>query len=99
VIIDEVQKIPQILDEIHRLIEKRKLNFCLTGSSARKLIYPQYKENRHSEPNEFKQDSFTKQKESFYRDIIARRPDQVKFLRGWLGRVAHTDKQSREMLV
>lgn len=34
-----------------------------SSSSARKLIYPQYKENRHSEPNEFKQDSFTKQKE------------------------------------
>jgi lysozyme family protein len=43
--------------------------------------------------------SFTKQKESFYRDIIARRPDQVKFLKGWLARVANTDKEARTMLV
>lgn len=37
VIIDEIQKIPALLDEVHRLIEKRKLKFILTGSSARKL--------------------------------------------------------------
>lgn len=37
VIIDEVQKIPELLDEVHRLIEERKLKFILTGSSARKL--------------------------------------------------------------
>ncbi len=37
VIIDEIQKIPMLLNEVHRLIEKRKLKFILTGSSARKL--------------------------------------------------------------
>ena len=37
VVIDEVQRIPAILDEVHRLIENRKLKFVLTGSSARKL--------------------------------------------------------------
>lgn len=37
VILDEVQKIPAILNEVHRLIERRKLKFILTGSSARKL--------------------------------------------------------------
>jgi uncharacterized protein len=37
VVLDEVQKIPDILNEVHRLIEKRKLKFILTGSSARKL--------------------------------------------------------------
>lgn len=37
VVIDEVQKNPALLDEVHRLIEKRKLRFALTGSSARKL--------------------------------------------------------------
>ena len=38
VIIDEVQKIPSLLDEVHRLIEsQKKLKFILTGSSARKL--------------------------------------------------------------
>jgi predicted AAA+ superfamily ATPase len=37
VVIDEVQKLPQLLDEVHRLIAKRKQTFLLTGSSARKL--------------------------------------------------------------
>jgi uncharacterized protein len=37
VVLDEIQKIPEILDEVHRLIESRKLKFILTGSSARKL--------------------------------------------------------------
>lgn len=37
VIIDEVQKIPHLLDEVHRLIESKKFKFILTGSSARKL--------------------------------------------------------------
>ena len=37
VIIDEVQKVPAILDEVHRLIEDEGLGFILCGSSARKL--------------------------------------------------------------
>ncbi|MBT3200203.1 MAG: ATP-binding protein [Phycisphaerales bacterium] len=39
VIIDEVQKVPQLLDVVHQLIEEkhRPLQFILTGSSARKL--------------------------------------------------------------
>ena len=37
VIIDEVQKAPAILDEVHRLIEDEGLSFVLCGSSARKL--------------------------------------------------------------
>jgi predicted AAA+ superfamily ATPase len=37
VVIDEIQKLPQLLDEVHLLIEQRKLRFLLTGSSARKL--------------------------------------------------------------
>jgi len=37
VILDEVQKVPQILDEVHWLIENKKINFILCGSSARKL--------------------------------------------------------------
>jgi hypothetical protein len=37
VVIDEVQKLPEILDEVHRMIEARGLTFLLTGSSARKL--------------------------------------------------------------
>jgi len=37
IIIDEIQKLPSLLDEVHRLIEARNLWFILTGSSARKL--------------------------------------------------------------
>lgn len=37
IIIDEVQKVPRILDAVHQLIEKYKVKFALTGSSARKL--------------------------------------------------------------
>jgi predicted AAA+ superfamily ATPase len=37
VVIDEVQKIPALLDEVHRLIEEGGYKFLLTGSSARKL--------------------------------------------------------------
>ena len=37
VVIDEVQKLPSLLDEVHRLIETRKMRFVLTGSSTRKL--------------------------------------------------------------
>lgn len=36
-VIDEVQKLPALLDEVHWLIENRAGNFILTGSSARKL--------------------------------------------------------------
>ena len=38
IIIDEIQKIPNLLDEVHWLIENRGLKFILCGSSARKLI-------------------------------------------------------------
>ena len=37
IIIDEIQKIPALLDEIHWLIENMGLRFILCGSSARKL--------------------------------------------------------------
>jgi predicted AAA+ superfamily ATPase len=37
IILDEVQRVPDLLNEVHRLIEKWKYKFILTGSSARKL--------------------------------------------------------------
>ena len=37
VVIDEVQKIPHLMDEIHWLIENRGFRFILSGSSARKF--------------------------------------------------------------
>lgn len=39
IIIDEIQKIPILLDEVHFLIEEYGRRFILTGSSARKLKY------------------------------------------------------------
>ena len=36
-VVDEIQKLPELLDEVHRLIEQRSIHFVLTGSSARKL--------------------------------------------------------------
>lgn len=37
IVIDEIQKVPALCDEVHRLIEHNKYRFILTGSSARKL--------------------------------------------------------------
>ncbi len=37
VVLDEIQKLPVLLDSVHRLIERQRLKFILTGSSARKL--------------------------------------------------------------
>lgn len=37
VVIDEIQRLPILLNEVHRLIEDRGIRFLLTGSSARKL--------------------------------------------------------------
>ena len=37
IVIDEIQKVPDLLDEIHWLIENKGISFLLTGSSARKL--------------------------------------------------------------
>ena len=37
VVVDEIQRLPNLLNEVHRHIEDRHLNFALLGSSARKL--------------------------------------------------------------
>jgi predicted AAA+ superfamily ATPase len=37
VVIDEIQRLPVLLNEVQRLIEERGIRFLLTGSSARKL--------------------------------------------------------------
>ncbi len=37
VVVDEIQRVPELLNEVHRLIEARRLRFVLTGASARKL--------------------------------------------------------------
>ncbi len=36
-VIDEIQKVPALLDEVHWLIERKQASFLLTGSSTRKL--------------------------------------------------------------
>ena len=37
VVVDEIQRLPNLLNEVHRFIEERQLVFALLGSSARKL--------------------------------------------------------------
>jgi len=37
VVVDEIQRLPVLLNEVHRLIEERGIRFLLTGSSVRKL--------------------------------------------------------------
>lgn len=37
VFVDEIQKIPDLLDAVHLLIENEKIKLVLTGSSARKM--------------------------------------------------------------
>jgi len=37
IVIDEVQRVPHLLHEVHRLIERHRYRFILTGSSARSL--------------------------------------------------------------
>src|SRR5262249_50074938 len=37
VVVDEVQRVPALLNEVHRFIEERRMRFVLCGSSARKL--------------------------------------------------------------
>jgi predicted AAA+ superfamily ATPase len=37
VVVDEIQRIPGLLNEVHRFIEDRQMRFVLLGSSARKL--------------------------------------------------------------
>ena len=37
IIVDEIQKLPKLLDTVHRYIQKEKRQFILTGSSSRRL--------------------------------------------------------------
>jgi uncharacterized protein len=37
IVIDEIQRVPELLNEVHDLIESKRYRFVLTGSSARKL--------------------------------------------------------------
>jgi predicted AAA+ superfamily ATPase len=37
IVIDEIQRLPELLNEVHRIIESHGIHFLLTGSSARKL--------------------------------------------------------------
>ncbi|MCQ2330211.1 MAG: DUF4143 domain-containing protein [Paludibacteraceae bacterium] len=37
IVIDEIPEVPELLNEVHRLIQQKSMRFVLTGSSARKL--------------------------------------------------------------
>jgi lysozyme family protein len=41
---------------------------------------------------------FTEQKEDFYHHIVERKPDQVKYLNGWMNRVAHVQATAESMI-
>jgi lysozyme family protein len=41
---------------------------------------------------------FSEQKEAFYRGIVSRRPEQEKFLKGWLARVESVEAAANTML-
>jgi len=91
VVIDEIQKIPKLLDVIHLEIEKKRFNFALTGSSARKLrrgyanllagraflksLFPLTFILNHLLQNDFTL-SYLKTKESVEVDLIIERPGQ-----------------------
>jgi predicted AAA+ superfamily ATPase len=64
IVMDEIQKIPALLDEIHRLMEKRKWRFALCGSSARKL--------RRSGTNLLGGRALTREMESFSQHELGR---------------------------
>jgi lysozyme family protein len=49
------------------------------------------------QPNEILE-RFSEQKEAFYRGIVSRRPDQEKFLKGWLARVEAVETAANTML-
>lgn len=42
--------------------------------------------------------SFTQQKKDFYNGIVERKPDQAKFLKGWMARVDHVQQTADTML-
>ena len=42
-------------------------------------------------------EKFNEQKESFYKSIVERKPEQVKFLKGWLARIEHVDSAAQNM--
>lgn len=46
VIIDEIPEVPELLNEVHRLIQRKAMRFVLTGSSARKIKRKGYKIGR-----------------------------------------------------
>ena len=51
IVIDEIQRLPGLLHEVQRLIEKRRIHFLLTGSSARKLRRGQTDGHQFQEPH------------------------------------------------
>lgn len=55
VIIDEIQRIPELLNEVHWLIENKKIQFILSGSSPRKIVKMEviYWEEELSDTNYF----------------------------------------------
>jgi len=43
-------------------------------------------------------EKFSNTKEDFYKGIVGRKPDQVRFIKGWLNRVAHVQSVADTMV-
>ena len=53
VVLDEIQRLPDLLNEVHMLIEETDIHFLLTGSSARKLKKKSTHKRNNSSPQDW----------------------------------------------
>lgn len=85
-VLDEIQKIPALLDEVHRLMELRQWRFALCGSSARKL--------HRTGVNLLAGRALTLQMEPFASEELARRFDLDFSLQWGMLPIVQTDRQN-----
>ena len=85
IVLDEIQKIPALLDEVHRLMESRRWRFALCGSSARKL--------RRTGVNLLAGRALTEHMEPFSSEELADRFDLDFSLQWGLLPIVQTDRQ------
>jgi predicted AAA+ superfamily ATPase len=91
IVLDEIQKIPALLDEVHRLIEKRGWRFALCGSSARKL--------RRGGTNLLGGRALTREMETFSSEELGKEYDFGFSLEwGFLPSVLHDRKNAADIL-
>ena len=90
IVIDEIQRLPELLNEVHRLIESRQIRFLMTGSSARKI--------RRGGSNLLGGRARTKHLHPFTRRELGKRFDLTRALqRGLLPSVYFSDDPSADL--